>query len=82
MYLAVFTMLWAAAFGQVAVVIPEAYEVARDEAKTYHSGGPQGLVCGTLPTDRAYRILARGVVSGLPMLVTLTIFLFPALYKP
>jgi hypothetical protein len=59
--------------------MPEAYEAALDQGKGRGNGGP---VCGELPINRAYRILARGTVSGLPMLVTLTVFLFPALYKP
>jgi hypothetical protein len=80
-YLTVFTMLWAAAVGQVATSIPEAWEAAKD--RPGRAVDPKtGLVCGTLDAGRAYRILARGAVGGLPILVTLTIFLFPALYKP
>jgi hypothetical protein len=74
-------MMWAAAVGQVIVAIPEAMETARDQWKNSQlEDGP--AKCDTLPVDRAYRILARGAIAGLPMLVTLTIFLFPALYKP
>ncbi|KAJ4348908.1 hypothetical protein N0V95_005088 [Ascochyta clinopodiicola] len=80
-YLTVFSMMWAAAIGQVAVAIPEAMEASRDQWKNSQPKGYDGPICGKLPADRAYRILARGAISGLPMLVTLTIFLFPALYK-
>ncbi|KAF9701557.1 hypothetical protein EKO04_000332 [Ascochyta lentis] len=80
-YLTVFTMMWAAAVGQIAVAIPEALEASRDQWKNNQSKAYEGPVCGQLPVDRAYRILVRGAISGLPMLVTLTIFLFPALYK-
>ena len=72
-------MMWIAALGQVAVAIPEAWETARDQRRGDY--GHRGPVCGKLPVDRAFRILMRGAVSGLPMLVTMTIFLFPALYK-
>jgi hypothetical protein len=33
-------------------------------------------------SHRAYRVLLRGMVNAMPNLVTLVIFLFPALYKP
>lgn len=74
-------MMWAAAVGQVAVAIPEALEAAHDQWRNSQAKDYDGPTCGKLPVGRAYRIIARGAVSGLPMLVTLTIFLFPALYK-
>ncbi|KZM26718.1 hypothetical protein ST47_g2164 [Ascochyta rabiei] len=80
-YLTVFSMMWAAAIGQVAVAIPEALEASRDQWKNSQPKTYDDPMCSKLPVDRAYRILVRGAVAGLPMLVTLTIFLFPALYK-
>lgn len=65
-------MLWVAAVGNFVIAVWEVYEVAYDVAKDG---------CGEFPAKQAYRILSRGAVGGLPILVTMTIFMFPALYK-
>ena len=75
-YIIMWMSLWLGAAGMVLVGCFEGLEMATDEMK-----GP-GPKCGAVPVDRFYRVMARNVVGSLPLLVTLTIFFFPALVKP
>lgn len=75
-YIGLFTTLWIAAFGMVAVGAWEGVVVAMQEAK-----GP-GPACGAIPMASFYRIVVGKMIASLPLLVTMTIFLFPALVRP
>mgnify|MGYP004509793939 CR=1 FL=1 len=81
-YATLWLALLASSLGLIAVGVPEGIETAEDNQKNNLPGGYIGPPCGKLPSSRFYRIMARQMVSSLPLLVTLTIFFFPAVVKP
>ncbi|KAF2633526.1 hypothetical protein BU25DRAFT_453279 [Macroventuria anomochaeta] len=80
-----YAILWMAlllaALGLFVMAIPEGLEMARDRLDVRPPNDYLGPSCGDLPTDRFYRIVYRNIVNSLPLLVSLTIFFFPALVK-
>ncbi|KAH6642434.1 hypothetical protein C7974DRAFT_408993 [Boeremia exigua] len=74
--------LFASSLGLIAVGVPEGLEAAMDSQKNGLRGDYVGPACGALPRSRFYRIMARQLVNSLPLLVTLTIFFFPAVVRP
>ncbi|KAJ8110640.1 hypothetical protein OPT61_g6560 [Boeremia exigua] len=81
-YSILWLMLFASSLGLLAVGIPEGLEAATDNQKNGLRGDYIGPACGALPHGRFYRIMARQFVNSLPLLVTLTIFFFPAVVRP
>lgn len=75
-------MLFLSALGLAAVGVPEGIEAAMDYQKANLRGDYIGPACGSLPLSRFYRIMARQLANALPLLVTLTIFFFPAVVRP
>ena len=75
-YLVLWLTLWTAAFGSFLLGVWEGLDAARDA----HKGpGPQ---CGAIPMASFYRVVVGKMVASFPLLVTMTIFLFPALVRP
>ena len=82
LYAILWLSLLAASLGLFAVGIPEGLEAATDQQKAMLSPDYRGPACGPLPRARFYRIVARQIANTLPLLVTLTIFFFPAIVRP
>ncbi|KAF3050824.1 hypothetical protein E8E11_006527 [Didymella keratinophila] len=68
--------------GSLAVGIPEGLEATQDYQKASLPQDYRGPPCGPYPKGRFYRIVARQIVNTLPVLVTFTIFFFPAVVNP
>jgi hypothetical protein len=81
-YTILWLTLWLASVGQFIVAIPEAVEMTEDYMHNYWPSGYGGPDCGKYNLNRYYRIWARGIINSLPLLVSMTIFFFPALVKP
>lgn len=81
-YIMLWSMLFLSALGLAAVGVPEGLEAAMDYKKNNMRKEYVGPVCGAVPIGRFYRIMARQFANALPLLVTLTIFFFPAVVRP
>jgi|SRR5690242_16941565 len=81
-YTILWLMLFASALGVAAVGVPEGMETIMDYQKLRLRKDYVGPACGALPVNRFYRIMARQLFNSLPLLVTLTIFFFPAVVRP
>ncbi|KAF1923794.1 uncharacterized protein M421DRAFT_9404 [Didymella exigua CBS 183.55] len=82
LYATLWLSLLAASLGLFAVGIPEGLEAVSDQQKAMGHHDYRGPVCGPFPRGRFYRIMARQMANTLPLLVTLTIFFFPAIVRP
>jgi hypothetical protein len=79
-------LLWlsllAFCFGSLAAGIPEGLEAVQDLQKNSLPSDYRGPPCGPYEKGRFYRIAARTLITTFPILVTLTIFFFPAVVNP
>lgn len=82
LYVILWLALWVSSVGMFLVGIPEGLEAASDHQRSLMRGDYIGPVCGPMPTMRFYRVMARQIINSLPLLVTMTIFFFPAVVKP
>lgn len=82
LYAILWLSLLTACLGLFAVGIPEGLEMIQDQHKGSVPPEYRGPVCGPYHQGRFYRIMARQIANTLPLLVTFTIFFFPAIVKP
>lgn len=69
-------------FASFAAAVYEGLEAVDDMKGKSLSPDYRGPACGPYEKNRFYRIMGRTIVSTLPILVTLTVFFFPAVVNP
>ena len=79
-YIILWMALWVSAVSLPIVGLFEAMEAAIDSKA--HGSAVDAPKCGPVHTGPFYRIMARSMFGSLPLLVTMTIFFFPALVRP
>lgn len=82
LYMLLWISLLLFGFASFAAGIYEGLEVVADQQTGALPKDYRGPACGPYEKNRFYRIMGRTIVSTLPILVTLTIFFFPAIVNP
>lgn len=82
LYVTLWLALWVSSVGMFIIGIPEGLEAVADYQRSLLRADYIGPVCGPFKIQRFYRIMARQIINSLPLLVTMTIFFFPAVVRP